>query len=282
MKKITASQVIILIILILITITCIYPFVYILAGSFNDGLDYEFGGVWLFPRKFTLENYKIVFQDSRLYTSMLNTVIVTISGVFVSLLTTSCVSYALASKGLPARKFFWIFNIVTMFFNGGMVLNYMLILSIGLFDKFLVYIIPNAYSVYNMIVLTRFFGGIDDGIRESAVIDGASEVRIWLSLYMPLSKAALATVGLWVAVARWNAYMPTLIYTSKSEDMWTLQYYLMRVLQEVSAPDMEGQVVSQKTISYAAIIVAVLPIVAFYPLISKNFSKGVMAGSIKG
>ena len=148
MKKITASQVIILIILILITITCIYPFVYILAGSFNDGLDYEFGGVWLFPRKFTLENYKIVFQDSRLYTSMLNTVIVTISGVFVSLLTTSCVSYALASKGLPARKFFWIFNIVTMFFNGGMVLNYMLILSIGLFDKFLVYIIPNAYWRY--------------------------------------------------------------------------------------------------------------------------------------
>jgi len=281
-KRVTVVDVVILFFLLSFAFLTLYPFLFTLSGSLNEGLDYEYGGVGLLPRKFTLDNYSVVFSDSRLYRAFFNTVLVTAGGVFLSLLLTTCVAYAMANKHLKGKKFFWVFNIITMFFSGGMIPSYMLILALGLFDSFLVYILPAGYSVYNMIILSNFFRSIDGSIRESAVIDGANEFRIWISLYIPLSKPALATVGLWIAVSRWNSYLPTLLYTSKTENMWLLQYYLMRVIQEVTVPDIDGAVVSQRTISFAAMIVAVVPIVAVYPFISKFFTKGIMLGSLKG
>ncbi len=272
-------------VLFVFTLLAAYPFVYTLAGSFNDGLDFEYGGIWLFPRSFTFANYQAVFSDSRLYVAFINTAAVTIVGVVLTLVFTSCVSYAMSQKKLRGKKFFWTTNLITMFFGGGMVPYYILILEIGLYDNYLVYVLPGAYSVYNMIVITSFFRNIDEGIRESALIDGASEPRIWWSLYLPVSKPVLATVGLWVAVARWNAYLPTLLYTSQDESMWMLQYYLMRVIQAARLEGVDDSFAGQvtvKTVSFAAIIIAVIPIFSVYPFITKYFTKGIMLGSIKG
>ena len=136
-----------------------------------------------------------------------------------------------------------------------------------------------------MIILCNFFRKIDDGLYESAKIDGAGEFRIWWSIFMPVSKPALATVALWFAVGRWNMYMPTLLYTSKDEKMWTLQFYLMRLIREGAVPAIESQysgAVSAQTLSFAAIIVASIPIVCAYPFMARHFSKGIMLGSLKG
>lgn len=221
-RKIQIFDILIIIGLLLITLVSFYPFVFTIAGSFNNGIDYQYGGVWIFPREITLANYQAVLGDPKLYLSFGNTVLVTVLGTFASLLFTSFVAYGMSQKSLRGKKFFWTVNLITMFFSGGMVPFYLLILTLGLYDNFLVYIVPSVYSVYNMIILSSFFRSIDSGIRESAMIDGASEFRIW-TLYLPISKPALATVGLWIAVSRWNTYMPTLLYTSREENLWLLQ-----------------------------------------------------------
>ena len=258
---------------------------YTIAGSFNDGIDYEYGGIWLFPRKFTLANYITVFTDARLYKAFFNTVIATVAGVAGGLVFTSCVAYAMSHPKLKFHKVFWVINMITMFFGGGLIPYFMLIKGIGLYNSFLVYIIPSLYSVYNMIVLTNFFRGIDNSMRESAMLDGANEFRIWWSLYMPVSMPALATVGLWLTVGHWNSYMPTLIYTKKDESMWLLQFYLMKIIKDTNLPDADPSIsseISAKTISFAAIVISSLPIFLVYPFVAKYFTKGVMIGAVKG
>ena len=283
-RKIQIFDILIIIGLLLITLVSFYPFVFTIAGSFNNGIDYQYGGVWIFPREITLANYQAVLGDPKLYLSFGNTVLVTVLGTFASLLFTSFVAYGMSQKSLRGKKFFWTVNLITMFFSGGMVPFYLLILTLGLYDNFLVYIVPSVYSVYNMIILSSFFRSIDSGIRESAMIDGASEFRIW-TLYLPISKPALATVGLWIAVSRWNTYMPTLLYTSREENLWLLQYYMMRLIKEFSMPETEGFIsdqVSAQTVTYASIVVSVLPIMLVYPFLSKYFTKGIMVGGLKG
>ena len=284
-KKKDVTVYIIIAVLFLIALFSLFPFWYTLVGSFNDGLDYEYGGVWIFPRKFTLANYQVVLGDERLYRAFLNTFIIVGVGTSCSIIFTSIVSYAMSQPELKFKRFFRSANLFTMFFSGGIVPYYMVMVLLGLYDTFFVYLLPALYSVYNMIVLSSFFRGIDQGLREAAIVDGAREIRIWWSIYLPVSKPALATIALWVGVGLWNSYMSTLLYTSKAESMWTLQFYLMRVIQESQMPEMDGVVseqVTTQTISFAAIIVSVIPIVLMYPLLAKFFTKGLMVGSLKG
>lgn len=284
-SKINIFDVMIISFLVIFTIIAAYPFFYTIIGSFNEGLDFEYGGIWLYPRAFTLANYRIVFEDSRLYRAFINTVMATVFGVALSLIFTSCIAYAMSQNNLKGKKFFWYFNLITMFFSGGLVPLYITIVLIGLYDSFFVYIVPAMYSVYNMIVLTSFFRSIDKGISDSARIDGANEIQIWWKLYLPIAKPALATVGLWLAVNRWNSYLPTLIFTKKDESIWLLQYYLMRLIRDSSLPAIDGNIadeVNKQTITFAAIIIASVPIICVYPFISKYFSKGLMLGSMKG
>ena len=221
----------------------------------------------------------------RFWVALRNTVIRTILGTVVTLVFTSMVAYGMSRNEFHHRTVFRVLNMFTMFFSGGIVPFYMLVNWIGLYNNFLVYILPMMYSVYNMIVISTFFGNGPEELRESAILDGAGEFRVWLQIYMPLSKAVLATVGLWVAVGHWNAYMATLLYTN-DDSLITLQYYLMRVIKDASMPDgidggLTGQITA-KTVSYAAIVVATIPIICVYPLIQKQFAKGVLIGSVKG
>lgn len=284
-QKFNGWDVVIYTVLILFAFTALYPFIYTIANSLNDAQDLMYGGVWFFPRVFTLASYQVVLRDARLYTAFFNTFLATGITLVSALLLTSCVAYAMSSRRLKGRQFFWYANLITMFIHGGMIPTYLLMVLTNLYDSFLVYILPATYSVYNMIIIQNFFKSIDNSLYEAAVLDGASEFRIWLTIYFPISKPALATVGLWIVVGRWNSYMPTMLYTSKDEKMWLLQYYLMRLIKEGESPNIDSMyagAVNAQTLSFAAIIISSVPILIAYPFINRFFSKGIMIGSLKG
>lgn len=283
--KINVYDVLIYLFLGIFALVAFYPFLYTFAGSLNDAVDLMYGPIWLWPRKLTTASYQVVLRDPRLYTSFFNTFLSTIITLVMALLLTSCVAYAVSNKRLKYKKFFWFANLITMFISGGMIPSYMVIVLTRLYDTFWVYILPSSYSVYNMIILSNFFRSIDDSLYEAAVVDGAGEIRIWLQIFMPLARHALATIGLWIAVSKWNSYMPTMLYTSKSTDKWLLQYYLMRLIREGDMSGVESQYygeVSSATLSFAAIVISTIPILCIYPFVSRYFSKGIMMGSLKG
>lgn len=277
------------IILSIFALITLYTFYYILIGSFNNGLDYTAGGVYLWPRKFSLENYIIVFSDKRLYHAYFITILRVIIGTVTGILFTSLVAYGMSRSELKFRKFFTWANLFTMFFGGGLIPTFMIMKALGLFDNFMVYIIPYLYNVYNMIIFSSFFRGIPAELRESAVLDGANEYLIWWKLILPLSKPVLATVSLWSALGHWNAFFDTHIYTI-NQDLQTIQYYLYQIINQSNLPDV-GTIplppdiaanISPQTVNFAAIIVTTLPIMFVYPFIAKHFTKGVMVGSLKG
>lgn len=269
----------------LFCLCCIYPLYYVLVGSFSQGADYAKGGVYLLPRLFTFENYRVVIEKSEMWHSYLVTFGRTIIGTSTSLVFTSIVAYAMSRSNLKFKNVFYYLNIFTMFFGGGLIPYFLIIKTIGLYDNFWVYIIPSLYSVYNMIVISSFFKGISNEIHEAAIMDGAGEFRIWWQIYMPLSKPVLATVALWGAVGHWNSYFDTMIYTS-SKNLETLQFFLLRAINssEITEgmPEAMLQRVSARTISLAAIIISIIPVLFFFPFVRKNFQSGIMVGSLKG
>lgn len=269
----------------LFCLCCIYPIYYVLVGSFNQGADYDKGGVYLIPRIFTFENYRIVLRKTEMWHSYLVTFGRTIIGTVTSVVYTSIVAYAMSRSNLKFKKAFYYINIFTMFFGGGLVPYFLIIKSLHLYDSFWVYIIPGLYSVYNMIVMSSFFKSISNELHEAAVVDGAGEFRIWWQIYLPLSKPVLATVALWAAVGHWNSYFDTMIYTA-SDKLHTLQYFLLKAIStsnmtEGMPSDMLERI-SARTISLAAIIISIIPVLFFFPFVRKNFQSGIMIGSLKG
>ena len=269
----------------LFCLCCIYPIYYVLIGSFNQGADYDKGGVYLIPRIFTFENYRIVLRKTEMWHSYLVTFGRTIIGTVTSVVYTSIVAYAMSRSNLKFKKAFYYINIFTMFFGGGLVPYFLIIKSLHLYNSFWVYIIPGLYSVYNMIVMSSFFKSISNELHEAAVVDGAGEFRIWWQIYLPLSKPVLATVALWAAVGHWNSYFDTMIYTA-SPKLHTLQYFLLKAIStsnmtEGMPSDMLERI-SARTISLAAIIISIIPVLFFFPFVRKNFQSGIMIGSLKG
>ncbi len=267
---------------------CLYPMIYVLACSLNTGTDYIKGGIYLWPRDWTFENFLLVLNDKRLWQAYGITIARTVLGTVLALLYTAVVGYAMSRTNLKGRNIFYKIFIFTMFFSGGTVPYYLVISALGLFDNFLVYIIPSLFSVYNMLVFSNFFKTIPEEIRESAVMDGASEFRIFRSIILPLSTPVISTVALWIAVGHWNSFYDTMLYTT-SDKLWTLQYYLMKVIKESSIPTNIAGLpsdilnnISPETVSFAAIIISVIPILVVYPLIFKMLTKGVVVGSLKG
>lgn len=284
-RRIKAFDVILFILMGLFCLMCLYPIVYVLAGSFNQGSDYSIGGVYFLPRVFTFENYRVVLSDTQMWWSYFVTIGRTVLGTATALIFTAAVAYAMSRPNLKFKPFFYWVNIITMFFSGGLIPYFLIIKTFGLYDNFLVYIIPSLYSVYNMIVLQSGFKSIDGEIHDAAVVDGAGELRIWWQIYMPLSKPVLATIVLWLAVGHWNSYFDTMIYTN-SDELQTLQYFLLKAIQTSSMtegmPPELMERLSAKTISLAAIVISIIPVLCFFPLVRKNFASGIMIGSLKG
>lgn len=291
LRKLTLFDVLNYLFMTLFTLICFYPFWTIIIASFSDGNDYMRGGVHFWPRVFTLNNYIMAFNNTEIVNAIGISLARTVIGTVTAVLFTSFVAYGMSLKDLKFRNFFYYFNVITMFVGGGVIPFYVLMKQLHLLNSFWVYIIPSAYSVYNMIIISNFFRDLPNEIRESAVIDGAGEFRIYASIYMPLSKAVLATVALWVSVGHWNSYYDAMMYTTKTE-LQTLQLYLVKLIKQAdSMKDMSTMFMTEEdiatgtaylTIRYATMAIATVPVLCVYPFVQKHFAKGIMLGSVKG
>lgn len=277
--------------MLLFSVICFYPFWNIFVASLNEGGDYMRGGVYFWPRAFTLNNYLTAFNNIEILQAFGISLARTVVGTACSLVFTSVVAYGMSLKDLKCKNAFYAISLFTMFFNGGLVPYFVLIKHLKLINTFWVYIIPSLYSVYNMIILSNFFRSLPEELHESAVMDGACEFRIFRSIYFPLSKPVLATVGLWLAVGHWNNYFDAMMYTTKTS-LQPLQFYLLKLIRQSESmksmaalfgtEDDMAMGTSMLTIRYATMVIAIVPVLCIYPFVQKHFTKGIMLGSVKG
>ncbi len=281
---------VIIALLAMFTLICLYPFWYVVVGSFNSGSDYLRGGVLFWPRVFSMENYRVVMVDSRLWIGFRVTIARTVITTICHLGFTSMVAYAMSRDDLPCRSGIYWYCMLTMFFGGGLIPFYLLLKTLRLLNSFWVYVIPGMFSVYNMIIISNYFRSIAGEIHESAVMDGASEFTIYSRLYLPLSKPVLATVTLWVGVGQWNSFFDAMVYTT-DRNLQTLQLFLYKMIKTsefTSTAEMGGlpsdlvSNISTTNVRYATIVVSTIPILFIYPFLQRFLAKGIMLGSLKG
>jgi len=273
--------------MLFICFVTLYPFLYVLATSMSSNIAVMQNKVTFYPVELNFTAYKKILKDPYLVSSYYNTIKYTLIGTFINLLFTSTIAYPLSRKNLVFKGFFNTMIIITMFFGGGLIPTFLLVNALGMYDTIWAIVIPGAISTYYLIVMRTFFQSIPVELEESAKIDGASEVRVYFQIILPLSKAALAAIGLFYAVGHWNSFFSALIYL-KSKAKMPLQILLRNMLissemaQQNKIASRDEEVVVAETIKSAAIIVTVIPIICVYPFLQKYFVKGVMIGSIKG
>ncbi|MEF2967128.1 carbohydrate ABC transporter permease [Paenibacillus sp. M1] len=285
--------VIIYIFLTLLAVSTLYPFLNALAVSFNQGLDTSKGGVTLWPRVFTLENYKIVFKDDRLMSGFIVSVLRTVIGTVTSILCTAIFAYGMSRRELIGRKYYMVMCIITMYFGGGLIPSFLLIRNLGLLNSFWVFIIPALISVWNMIIFKTFFQGLPAGLEESAKIDGCGNWGTLFRVVFPLSGPVIATLSLFTAVSHWNEWFLAGIYIS-DQNLYPIQTILRQILlsnivsEQASSLDasslahlQRAKTVTSKSLSMATMMVATIPIICVYPFVQKYFVKGVLVGSLK-
>ena len=284
------------ILMILLMVTMLFPYLNMLAKSFNDAADSARGGLTIFPRVFSLENYRTIFADNSVIKAAFVSVARVIVSVVLSLLVRFGAAYALSKSSFPGKKFFVTLYMIPMFITAGQVPLYVLISKMGLLNNFWVYILPTLFSFYDIVIIRTFIQStIPNSIEESALIDGANEVTIFFKMIIPLSKPILATVALWIMVGQWNDWTSTLYYV-RDPDLFTLQYIMMQLVQESErlqqmqqaaieagqAVGMVQQKTSSESIIAAQVIITTIPIICVYPFLQKYFVKGIMMGSVKG
>jgi len=277
--------------MIIMTMVTLYPIWNTLAVSFNDGIDSIRGGIYLWPRMFTLKNYESVFANPHLqqaaFISVLRTVIGTVTSVFL----TAMLSYVISRKEFMFKKQLSLLYVITMYVGGGMIPTYILIKNLHLLNTFSVYIIPGLVGAFNLIIIRTYMNGLPDSLSESAKIDGAGDFRIFIQIILPLCKPVLATIALFIAVGQWNSWFDSMIYCSQKASLTTLQYELMKVLssttqQASSASSTElmkhaGNITTPMSIRAAITIVTALPVVCLYPFLQKYFVTGMTIGGVK-
>ncbi len=281
-------DIILLVIGIIIFLITVYPLYFVVIASFSSPSAVAGGQVWLLPKSITLEGYKRVFADERIWMGYRNTIFYTVAGTLISLLFTLPAGYALSRKDLAGRNVITLFFVFTMYFGGGLIPTYFVIDKFHLTDTIWVIILPFSVSVYHLIITRTFFQStIPADLLEVAQLDGCSDFRFFVSIVLPLSKVIIAVIGLYCAVGQWNQYFTSLVYVRNSELM-PLQMVLREILLQnkaVSGAASVSNVELQKVgeiMKYAVIIVSTVPIMCVYPFVQKYFNKGVMIGAIKG
>ncbi len=276
--------------LLLFGLMALYPFWYVLVASFNTGRDFARGGVYFFPREFTIENYMLAFRDPRIFASLQISVITTGLSVVISLFATALFAYSISVKSLPGRSFFSFFFFFTTIFSGGMIPYYILLRDLGLTKSIWLYVIPTLYSFFNFLLLRTYFNNIPNEMRESAHIDGAGELTILFRIYLPLSMPILATLALFIGVGRWNDWFMGAYYQSKTS-LVPAATLLKILLSEASTASVKsGQETTTlaltsytpQSMQMAFVMILTMPIVVVYPFLQKYYVKGVMIGSVKG
>lgn len=274
--------------MIAFVVITLYPVLNTLAISFNDGTDALRGGVYLWPRKFTLQNYVTVLQKNNLVTGAYVTVARTVIGTVLALVANAILAYIVSRKNFIFKRGLSLFWVITMYVNGGLIPTFLLYRSLGLTNSFAVYVIPGMISAFNMLVIRTYMNGISDSLVESAQLDGAGDMTIFWKIISPLCKPVYATVALFVAVGQWNSWFDTMIYNRMSSEYTTLQYELMKLLSSVtnqgaSAESMKQAIgaVTPTSVRAAATILTMLPIICLYPFLQRYFVTGLTIGGVK-
>lgn len=273
---------------VVILVILMYPLYFIVIASFSDPSAVAGGQVWLFPKGFTLDGYKELLKHENIWIGYRNTILYTVVGTIIGLAVNISAAYALSRKDLAGRKFLSLFFIFTMFFNGGLIPTFLTIRDLHLYDTFLVMVLPFSVGVYNIIVARTFFQtSIPGDLWEAAQIDGCGNLRYFAQVVLPLSKAIIAVLGLWIAVGHWNSYFNALIFL-KNPDLHPLQLILRNILitnqmQSGMGTGEAAQIALRlaNMMRYSVIIVATVPIMCIYPFVQKYFNQGVMIGAVK-
>ena len=289
--KFSIGDILIYLFLGIFCLSIIISFMHLFSTSLSPSHIATKGGLHLYPKEITIDNYKKVVESKFIWIGYANTIGRTIVGTIVSLFFTAMSAYALSKKFFPHRSFWTLLIVFTMFFSGGMIPTYLVIRDLHLLDTYAVMIIPGLVSAYNMTIMRNYFSSMPEEIEESCMIDGAGRFRTFFSIVLPLAKPILATVALWLAVGHWNAWFDVLIYVT-DENMFTLQIVLRRIIltgtqQMMDTGNFDPSVFdniksSPEGLKAAAIFIATLPILCVYPFIQRYFVKGIMIGSLKG
>jgi len=280
--------------LVFLLIVTLFPVLHIASVSLSSSSAFAKGIVGFYPREFTFAAYKMIWEAGKVSNGLLNSILYTAAGTFVNLVMTATMAYPLSKKALPLRGFYTMVVLITMFFSGGMIPNFLLVRSLGFYNTLWAMILPGAISTWNLIIMRTFFQSIPNELEESAFIDGANDIQVLVRIILPLSKAATATLGLFYAVGHWNSWFPALMYL-KDNDKYPLQLILRSiVIQGQVAQELAQQgdlsaleamgigATTAESIKYATLFVSMLPMLLIYPFIQKYFVKGVMIGSLKG
>jgi putative aldouronate transport system permease protein len=274
--------------MLFICLITIYPIWYVVVNSFNEGADAMRGGIYWYPRVFSLDNYAAVFQNNGVMKAMGITVAKTVIGTALHVFFTAMVAYAVSRKELIGRSLYMYIGTITLFFSGGLIPSFLLIRDLGLLDSFWVYIFPAMFSFFDLIIFLAFFREIPEGLEEAARIDGANDLRIFYRIIIPVSMPVIATIALFHGVYQWNDYFTAVIYTN-NPDLQPIQTFLYRVValsgsNQIAAaiPDNVVRKVTSQSVKLATMVITTLPIVVVYPFLQKYFVKGFMIGSIKG
>ena len=280
----------------LVTLLClviILPCLNVLALSLNDGKDSARGGVYFWPRVWTLENYREVFRDGAIIRAYRITVLRTVIGTLLSLAATAFAAFALQQQELPGRKTILFLITFTMLFSGGTIPTYIQYKELGLLDTFWVLVVPSLISVTYLMMMRAFFDGIPFAMQEAAKLDGCGYLGILFRVILPLSKPVLAVIGLYVAVNHWNDWYAGAFYMT-TDKLWPVQTVLQQMLaramaaSERIAVDASDAIARAQTgatsdsLKMAAIVITILPIICVYPFIQKYFTKGTLLGAVKG
>ncbi|MEZ3468564.1 MAG: carbohydrate ABC transporter permease [Schaedlerella sp.] len=274
--------------MVIFVVITLYPVLNTLAISFNDGTDALKGGIYLWPRKFTLKNYVTILQKNNLITGAVVTVARTVIGTLLSLVLNAILAFIVSRPRFLFRKQLSLFWVITMYVNGGMIPTFILYKNLHLTNTFWVYVVPGVISAFNMLVIRTYMNGLPNSLVESAQLDGAGYTTIFVKIISPLCKPVYATVALFVAVGQWNSWFDAMLYNRMSGEYTTLQYELMKLLSSVtnqgaSAESMKNAVgaVTPTSVRAAATIITMLPIICIYPFLQNYFVAGLTLGGVK-
>jgi putative aldouronate transport system permease protein len=286
-NKFRISDFLIMAFITILCLTCILPFIHLLAKSISSDEYVVAKQVFFLPKGITFEAYRSVFEDGRLVHSFVYTVIMVLIFTLLGMITCTCAAYPLSRKRLKGRTWISFLLMIPMYFSAGLIPSYLLMKNLHLLDSMWVLILPLIYSPYNMLIMKTYFqSNIPDSLEESAFLDGATNFQILGKIVLPLSKPIIATLSLFYAVGRWNAYADA-IYYIKDEAKMPVQQMLSRMVSSASdsstmALEAVVNTTTPEVLQAAAIMFCTIPIICVYPFLQKYFVKGVMVGAVKG
>ncbi len=286
-KSTRFGDIVIALVSFIVMFICLVPLLNVLARSLSSAEYLIRNEVVLWPKGWNVDAYTTVLKDPKYVHSLWYTGLLTVGCTLLSLAMTIMCAYPLTYKELKGGKVINVVILFTMYFSAGMIPHYLWLRNLGMLDTLWVLVIPSCLSVYNMIIMRSFFFGVPESLREAAEIDGAGPIRTLIMIYLPLSKAVLATLALFYAVGRWNGFSDALLYLKKREDLYPIQLLLYNILQNTTNVEVATQEGFStpglgETLKMATVMFATVPILLIYPWLQRYFVTGVTLGAVKG